>query len=320
MEQVVSEREQLVREMERYLEQIAQGGDAVPSWSAAAVSPVKKTRRKVSRQTSMFAKYILRSEAFRFLYSHFGEQVLKMVTVVSILALMLVLTLETISSQRLPHEQMLAYDALLLALLLIEWTCRTLRLEFSPILAHAWIRLTFPDLGRHDQRRFTIMKIGLYFVDLFLIVSIVAYLTGMITVDPLTLSLIRLIRLVAIFRAFDLPLMRDLTAVLLAAFESIYLVVVAIGLHVFVFAVTGTVWFGTEAPQYFGNLVTSATTLVSPIVNGGAAPFIQEMCPNSKPDCLLRIGYFASFMWIGGVILLGLLTRLVQEKIALFKR
>lgn len=47
MEQTVSEREELVREMERYLEQIAQGGDAAPSWSAAAVSPVKRTRRKV---------------------------------------------------------------------------------------------------------------------------------------------------------------------------------------------------------------------------------------------------------------------------------
>lgn len=260
------------------------------------------------------------SAPFRFLYSRIGEQMLRILTVSSIAALVWVLVLETQSGSPVSMHDVFLYDSVMLAFIAVETLCRTIRLEFVPGMSRAWTRMTFVGLSQDDLRRFAVMKVGLYYIDLALVVLIGFFLAGEIQADPITLSLIRLTRLVAILRAFDLPLMRDLTAILLAAFESVYLVCIAIGMHVFVYATTGTVWFGAEAPQYFGDLLTSATTLVSPVINKGSAPFVQEMCPVSKSDCLLRIVYFSSFLWIGGVILLGLLTRLVREKVEMFRR
>jgi len=259
-----------------------------------------------------------RRRLFRLLYTDRGEFLLKAWTVFSILAVCLVLVYETWSPGSTKPQYVYLFDSIVFGLLLVETAARFIRLEMLPSFARVIVG-GYGAMSEDDVRRFQVLKVILFRLDLILLVTLATFLLGLLPVDPLYASLLRLLRLVAILRAFDIPLMRDLTAVILSAFESVSLILIALGMHVFVYAVVGTVLFGAIAPEYFGNLLTTTNTLLYPLVNKGDSPAMKALCKECGENTVVQILYFSTFLWIGGVILLGLLTRLAKEKVALFR-
>ncbi|HLP29453.1 MAG TPA: ion transporter [Candidatus Didemnitutus sp.] len=253
------------------------------------------------------------------LYTSQSERLLKHLTVVSIMLVCALLTFETWDPYTQGRFNSLVVDWVVFGVLLTETFIRTLRLEFLPSFAKEIVS-TYGTMSADDVRRFQVLKIVLFRVDLLVLVALFTYLIGVLPIDPLYASMARLLRLVAILRAFDIPLMRDLTAVILSAFESMSLVFIALGMHVFVYSVVGTVLFGGIAPSYFGDLLSTMNTLLYPLVNKGDSPAMKVLCNECGGNSVVQILYFSSFLWIGGVILLGLLTRLAKEKVDLFRR
>jgi hypothetical protein len=259
------------------------------------------------------------TRVFRLLYTSRWERVLKYWTIVSILAVSAALAAQTWFPHT--HGQMNTYtiDWIVLSLIFGETILRTIRLEFLPSFASVIVR-SYGNMSIHDIRRFRLLKLVLYRIDVGVLIILFFYLIDVLHVDPLYVAVARLLRLVAILRAFDIPLMKDLTAVILSAFESMGLVFIALGMHVFVYAVVGTVMFGSSQPTYFGDLPSSVNTLLFPLVNKGESPAMVALCKECGGNSVGQILYFSSFLWIGGVILLGLLTSIAKEKVDQFRK
>jgi len=269
-----------------------------------------------------FHEYVERPNgSFAGLHSPAAERALKIWTVVSLLAICSILAYEAQNIRDLSLQQKTLFDKVILCLVVVEVAIRTMKLEYYPTIAHAQstsLRTTSETPG--DTVRFAYLKVVLYWVDIVIVLSLILFVSGVRISDPLYLSMARLLRLVAILRAFDLPIMRDLTTVILSAFESMGLVIVALGMHLFVYSVIGTVCFGSSCSSYFGDLLTSMNTLLYPLINGGESPAAKQLSAEARGQSIGPILYFSSFLWIGGVILIGVLTRLAKEKIEMLRR
>lgn len=294
-------------------------GDLVEIGRRYGTTGYGRIRRLVESIYAWYVTFIPTRTLLLRLYTGQSERVLKHLTVVSILAVCVLLMYETWDPTTHGRYDSWSVDWFVFWLLLVETLLRTLRLEFLPSFAKEIVK-TYGTMSEDDIRRFRMLKIILFRVDVLVLVALFSYLVGCLPIDPLYASMARLLRLVAILRAFDIPLMRDLTAVILSAFESMSLVFIALGMHVFVYSVVGTVLFGTLAPQYFGDLLSTTNTLLYPLVNKGDSPAMKALCSECGGNSVVQILYFSSFLWIGGVILLGLLTRLAKEKVELFRR
>lgn len=294
-------------------------GDLVEIGRRLGVTGYGRFRRMLEWvYTSYVGSGITRTVLLR-LYTGQSERILKQLTIVSIFSVCALLSYETWDPSAHGRYDSLYVDWFVFWLILGETLLRTMRLEFLPSFAKE-IVTTYGTMSDDDVRRFRVLKIVLFRLDVLVLAALLLYLNGLVTIDPLYASMVRLLRLVAILRAFDIPLMRDLTAVILSAFESMSLVFIALGMHVFVYAVVGTVLFGGVAPTYFGDLLSTTNTLLFPLVNKGDSPAMKVLCSECGGNSVVQILYFSSFLWIGGVILLGLLTRLAKEKVDLFRR
>lgn len=292
---------------------------AYPTPALRIVALTRSLRNSLTHYFESALQYVVQSKSFAFLYKDVGQKLVHVFTAASLLMLVGLLAWETSGNQRLTIEEQRFYDAWFLLALLIEVVMRGIRLEF--LYSFAWQTTRLPqNLGDDDLRRLTLLKVMQFYFDILLVVALMLFVFAIREIDPIGAAMFRLVRLIALLRLFDIAIMRDLTAVILSAFESVALVMVALGMHVFVYGVVGTVWFGNEFPQYFGTLQTTINSLLYPLINKGDAPFAKEVCRLDVNGDFVRILYFASFLWIGGAVLLGLLLRLVKEKLDLLNK
>lgn len=115
-------------------------------------------------------------------------------------------------------------------------------------------------------------------------------------------AVFRLIRIIRIFRLFTaLPRLQVLVGALVKSFPSMGYISLLLLIQMYVFAVVGTLLFGHNDPENFGNLGNALLTLFQIITLEGWVEIMK-----AQPQNFVTFFYFISFILSGTMIILNL--------------
>ncbi|MBK6291706.1 MAG: ion transporter [Ignavibacteria bacterium] len=216
-----------------------------------------------------------------------------------------------------------SFDWLLLLMLVIEFTWRTLS-EGPP-----WKQINnrfrgLSIVGKARQlvplQQEKVPSVGfvhstMYVIDLIVIPLYLATLLDSVTLDMHELTLIRMLRLLVVVRVIDVSPLRDFVTTVLHSLKSVMYALIVMGIHFYIYAVAGTFLFRKADPQAFGDLPTACITLMH--VNGGEGftSILTELNKYGGIYGTIGTAYFNSYVFIGVILLVGIVTAMITNDV-----